>query len=521
MPAPADRRSRPSGPNEPELSAGEIRDRAAQAVVLVALRGLGIRAIGLAGYLALARLLEPGEFGVAAFGLSIAFLSHFLADVGIGPALIRRPEAPTRADYASVVGLQLAVTGATAAAAGAWWVATGSRTAGVTALFLASLPFFALRLPAAISLERQLRYRPVIAAELSEVLAYNVWAIGTVLGGWGVYGMASAAVVKSLVGTVVLASVGPNGWVRPALDLSRIRALLPFGVAFQASSALSIIREQTINLGTAAISGYHVLGLWAVANRVTSVPLLLFESLWRVSFPVMARLLATGERAEEMMRRGVRTTGVVAGLLLAPLAVGAPGVLEALLGAKWHEAGKVIPMIFFGMTVGVPISVVAIGYLYARGEAGAVLRTNLGLTATALAIAFAGLPVVGYVALGWALLAAALVDAYLLARAVRRSAGIALGRAVLAPSAAWLIAFAAGAAVLLTDWPRLVAALVASFVSAAVYVLIIHRLDRDATVRAFAVLRRLAAEARRRQQPVPGAEAFPFTGVALRGDERM
>ncbi len=522
MRASTGKRSRSEAADEPNLSPGEIRERAARGVVLVALRGLAIRIGGLAGYLVLARLLDPTDFGVAAFGLSFVFVAHFLIDVGVGPALIRRAAAPTRSDYAAVVGFQLAATSVIAAGAAIWAVASGARVAGVTAVFLASLPFLSFRLPAAISLERALDYRPFILSDLAEVLAYNGWAVGTVLAGWGVYGLASAAVVKTLAGTIVLSSMAPVKWVRPTADGTRVRSLLPFGLAFQASSAVSLGRDQAINFGTATIAGYHVLGLWAIANRLIGVPLLMFESLWRVSFPAMSKLLATGERPDEVLRRGVRMAAVAAGFLLAPLAVAAPPALSSALGDDWQKAGSVLPLVFLGMTAALPISVVAIGYLYACGEAGAVLRVNVAVTAAMIAVAFVGLPLVGYISLGCAQLAAALVDGYMLSRAVRRASGVEIGRGVVPATAAWLIAFGAGESLLLFSWPRLAAAVFGAVLAVSVYATAIVMFDRDSTVRTWRLIRTLPNAARRSRTSVAqDVTRPPFTGTTLPDEDSI
>ena len=59
-----------------------------------------------------------------------------------------------------------------------------------------SLPLLALRAPHAIALERALEYRPIAAIEFAESLVFYGWAIATVAAGWGVWGVASAAIAR-------------------------------------------------------------------------------------------------------------------------------------------------------------------------------------------------------------------------------------------------------------------------------------------------------------------------------------
>ena len=67
-----------------------------------------------------------------------------------------------------------------------------------------SLPLLALRAPHAIALERELRYAARSRRWTSpNPWSYYGWAIGAVWLGWGVWGLASAAVVRALTGSVL------------------------------------------------------------------------------------------------------------------------------------------------------------------------------------------------------------------------------------------------------------------------------------------------------------------------------
>ena len=77
-------------------------------------------------------------------------------------------------------------------------------TGAVTAIMAGSLPLLALRAPHAIALERALEYRPIASIEFAESVVFYGWAIATVAAGWGVWGVASAAVLRSLVGSALM-----------------------------------------------------------------------------------------------------------------------------------------------------------------------------------------------------------------------------------------------------------------------------------------------------------------------------
>lgn len=498
--------STPAGPTpDPYVEGGtEVRRRALVGIVSVGLRGVGIRLFGLAGYLVTARLLTPEDFGLAALGLTVTFAAHFLADTGIGAALIRHPEDPERRDYSAVVGLQTVVLGVVTLGLLGWALLSGSRTALVTTLFVASLPLLAFRLPAMISLERELRFGPSVRADLSEVFVFNVWIVGGALSGWGVYALATGAIVKTIVGTVVLNRLAPIGWVRPTIDPSRVRRLMSFGLTFQAASAVGLVREQIINIGTTAVAGFGVLGLWSIAGRVTSVPLLVFESLMRVSFPTMARLQGLGEELAELMERQTRRSTVLSGLVLAPSAVAATVVLPILLGSQWDKATIVLPFVFFGIMVSQPVSVIATGYLLAAGDARAVLRTSIAVMVTQVTVTAATLPTLGYIGMGLGHLTSALADGVVLSRAVHKHNGARLLRGVIPGALAFVPAIGIGLLVA-GDESRLLLGGLGTVLAPAIFTAIIWLVDRDAMTGLITLIRGLPQRMRRPPEPVPEA----------------
>ncbi len=433
-------------PVDPPEDRSSLRSAALSGVILLTVRGLGINLIGLIGYLALARLLTPHDFGLAALGLGIVFFAHFVADAGLGAALIRRPEDPAAGDYASVVGIQFGVLTAAVVAVAAWFAVAQNVVAAVSLIYVASLPVLAFRVPSSIALERHLRYRPMVVADVSELVVSTAWSIGAVLAGFGVYGLASGAVVRTIVGTVVLNRLGPIGWIRPSRDLRRVRSLLGFGVTFQLSSAVTLARDQGLNFGTAALLGYTTLGLWTLVSRCLAVPLLVFSSLWRVSFPAMSRMLARGEDVHELMRRNVGAAGVLGGLVYVPMAIGLPPLIPAIVGARWAGALLVLPYILLGLLVAMPISVVASGFLLAKGDAASLLRVNVGISGLNLGVALVLMPLVGYLALGVAQSAAGVADAWLLSQAVHKWGGPPLFSRTIAPTLSAVLAFAVVAA---------------------------------------------------------------------------
>ena len=486
-----------------QLRGQELRDRAASGAVLIAVRSAAVLALGLLGYLVFARVLSPAEFGVGALGLSITFFGHFLADAGIGPALLRRQDAPTRMELASVAGFQLAVMSLAMVVVGLWAFLFRSHTAAVAAVFLAGLPFLAVRVPAAIMLERGLHYRPIVLSEFIEVLVFNVVAVIAVLLGSGVFGLAGASIVKSLAGTLALARLAPGLMLRPTFRVAPLRGLMAFGLTFQASTVVSLARDGLFNVGIAAIGGYTLLGFWAVASRLMSIPASIFEAVSRVSFPALSRLLGNGEDPRQPIERGLALGAILATSLLTPLATAGSDALAGVLGHQWREAGTVLPTICLATSIGMPISVVATGFLYALGDARTVLTANLALTAAAFAAGLVLLPLTGYQGLGGALMVGTFVDAWLLSRALQRHAEVRTLPHLVRPVAAGVLGYVAGSLASSLISGPLPAAAVAAATSVAVYFGCLALVDRSE----LAVAGRLVGRSLRRAAGARSPEA--------------
>src|SRR6185312_1651928 len=210
-----------------------------------------------------------------------------------------------------------------------------------------------------------------------ESLTYYCWAVATVFLGWGVWSLASATVVRAVAGSALMAMASPLGFVTPKYERRSLRSMLAFGLGFQAVGIAAVATAQGVNLVVAAAGGVQLLGYWSLANRLLQVPFWLFQALWRVSYPMMARLRALGENTRPTIERFAGITTIATGAILAPLAASAHDLVPALFGDRWAPAASPMPWAAAGLAIGGPISVAAAGYLYSESD----VRTPLFATA--------------------------------------------------------------------------------------------------------------------------------------------
>ena len=491
------------------LSTPEVRRRAVTGAVVDALRAIGVRLVALLGTLVTARLLTPYEFGLVAIGTTVFLFGSFLDDGGIGIALVRRPEPPTKSELQALVAFQFALDVMLVGGIGLIMLPFGL-LGQVTTVIVLSLLFSAFRAPAAIHYERRLNYRPMALVDVVETIIYYVWAIVTISLGWGVWGLATAFVVRSLVGMVLLLALTPEGRVAPVPSWNKVRKLLGFGFRYQAVNLLHMLRDQGVNIAIASLGGVAMLGLWGVAWRIIQMPVSLFAALWRVSYPGMSRLVAAKEDVGNTIERVIALVAIGTGVLVVPLAASASAWIHVLIGAEWANAASAIPPACFAMAFGVPISVALAGYLWAIGNGSVPLRaTALSIPATLLLL-LPLLPVIGVAGAGVAYIASSAVESVFFVRAARRTASFRIGvrlatpvmLAVVSASCGWLVARWIG--------PDLAGALLSSTVALGVFIgglVAVHRADlADAWTllgRGFRGVVATPADARRQPQPKP------------------
>lgn len=443
------------------------------------MRGIGIRFVGLVGTAVTARLLTPYDFGLVAFGATVVVFGSFLSDGGVGTALIRRPEPPTKSELQALVAFQFGLD--VVVVVGVTLVMLPFGLLGqVTAVIVSALPFGAFRAPAYIIYERRLNYRPMAIVEVVETSSYYIWAIATISIGWGVWGLATAAIVRGVVGSGLVWTLLPEGRLAPVPSWTKVRSLLGFGFRYQAVGFLQMLRDQGVNFAVVTFGGVAVLGLWSVAWRILQIPYSFFVALWRVSFPGMSRLVAAGEDVGGTIERVIAVVAVGTGVLVAPLAASANPWIHVLIGAKWAKAAPAIPPSCFAMMFGVPISVALAGYLWAIGSASVPLRaTIVGLPAMAV-ILLPLLPFIGVAAAGLAYVASAFIESVFFVYGARRTTSFRIGRRLATPVGVAVVAAACGWLVARWVGPNLAGALASSAVAVTVYLAglaAVHRAD--------------------------------------------
>jgi O-antigen/teichoic acid export membrane protein len=471
------------------LTDSVMRSRAKSGIFFVGSWGAMNLIVGFGGNLVLARLLLPRDFGIVAIGATLMMFTTSLADGGLGSGLIRLERAPDRRELKAALALQLALTGVLAvAASGVGWMLGGAGL--VVALMMVALPLAALQTPGRVMLSREMRFKALSTVEAIANMAYYAWAIALVVAAdAGVWALASAVVVRAIVLAIGVTAVsGQRMWPSFA-GATALRPVIAFGLRFQGVSLAGMLREQGLNVGVAAIAGVGTLGVWTLTKRLLEFPALMFEPLHRVSFPLLSHVLAAKQDPARMLDRGVAVASTASGVVLVSMGVSTPELVPFVFGEQWRPVGEILPWICAALLVAGPLSVVAVGFLYASDAPSVVLRATILHSLALFAVAFSLLPIVGAAAIGMGSLAGAIVDAAIMARAIRQRSSARPLDGLLPTLAVAALAGAAGFGVSAASGPGVITGVEAALAAAAVYVGVLTVVRRSVVLETLRMIR--------------------------------
>ncbi len=340
---------------------------------------------------ALARLLSPGDYGLAGLAAVYVGLATVVAQFGIGAALIQRVELTPRFVRA---GFTASILLGALAAALLWFTAPLAAAAlgneqlipiirGLCLTFLLANPGFV----AEALLQRNLAWRSLMWVELAAfVLGYALPAVFLAAAGYGVWALVGSALGQHFVRTAVLLKLQPHPkWPRIGPE---IREVLGFGSRFTLARIFNYTAGQGDNLVVGRVLGIVALGYYSRAFKLMLILVTYFATVaTKVLFPTMSRLQGEPERLRAAYLAGAAVLALVSAPLGALLVILAPEFVGVMLGPRW--APSIVP--FQILTAGIMLRNVYLMAYCLDGAVGAMRKRTLRDGIYALAVVLGSL----------------------------------------------------------------------------------------------------------------------------------
>lgn len=306
----------------------------------------GVRFLGIAQTVVLARLLSPSDFGMYAMISLATGTLNLLTSMGIGEAVIQsRHEVRATLDSAFCLNLVRGVVLYVAIFLVAPWIEQFFVTPGLaTLLRIAGLTLLlgAANNVGPILFSKELDYRRASLYAQSPLLVSTLVSIGLAIWLRNVW----ALVLSQLAAAMVMLPL--SYWIHPfrprfRLDREASRHLIRYGANIFGSSPLFYVSNHIDELVVGRRFGSRTLGAYQLAYNTSALPAMyLSELVMSVLFPVLARLQLAPAMLREAYLKTLRHLANVSLPLSALLFAFAPEFIRVVYGTKWETAAPLL-----------------------------------------------------------------------------------------------------------------------------------------------------------------------------------
>jgi O-antigen/teichoic acid export membrane protein len=433
----------------------------------------------------LARLLDPGDFGLYALATLAILLLTIFRDMGLGSVLILRQDYDERAQ-GTVVTMMLALglfaaVGLVLLAPLAAMLFDEPRLDEVLVVLSISSIFGAVTWTYDVLLQRDLEFRRRFVAQMAQTACYTLVAVPLALAGADVWSLVGGALAAGLVGSVVTFVLAPSH-PRPRLDRAAARDAFSSGRGFIGQGILTLVRQNADYLVVGRLLGASSLGLYTMAYRLAELPYVgVAEPVSRVMFPGLSRMRHRGEDAPSAFAAAIRMVALFTCPLGVVLSAVADPFVEGILGEKW--LGMTVPLMILGLWGAIrPLETSVLWLLNSLGHADLVAKLLAGVLVFLLPAFIVGAATAGLAGVAAVTLMEMVVSLPLLMWFTRQRIGLlladqwaALRPIVLALPGTWVAAWITATA--LEALPALAALCASVTVGVAVYAVSVRILE--------------------------------------------
>ena len=349
--------------------------------------------VTLLGQLALAWLLVPDDFGLAALALSFSTIATLFSAASFRTLLIQRREDFTKlSSDVFWLGLCVQVIGGLLifflAPFGAQWFGD-ERVASLIRIIAVSTPLSAISMVHWAKLQSDLRFGTVASIQFGQGLLQTGSSVVLATMGFGPFSFVlprlwvplfEMLAVRLTAGRIAIAQPSPIAWLALVAPTAWI-AVYAFLQSLGPSASVFVLGH----MENAEVVGYFSWGYQVAAQAVY----LLSINLGQVLFPALSTLGGDDHRLRVIFREPLAAGTALTAFICAIQALLAQPAIELFFDARWLPSAPVIVFLSLGLSLS-PMNVVAASTLLSRGS----FRLVSVLTAIQVAL-IAGMAAVG------------------------------------------------------------------------------------------------------------------------------
>jgi O-antigen/teichoic acid export membrane protein len=299
--------------------------------------------------MALARLLDPKDFGLVAMVTVFTGVLNLFRDFGLSQATVQRADV-TEEQISTLfwinvlVGILLCII----LAASAPFVASfyrEPRLVWVTLIVATSFVFNGAGVQHMALLERQMRFTTLAVIDVVSLSASTFLGIAMALAGFRYWALVASAISLPLITTASLWLA--TGWIpgRPRNGVG-LRSLMYFGGGL---TLVNLIVYTAYNLEKVLLGrfwGAGVLGVYGRAYQLSNIPTDNINSaFWGVAFSGLSRVRHDPDRFKSYFLRGYSLVLALTIPITIAAALFAHDLVFVVLGPKWNEAADIFRLL--------------------------------------------------------------------------------------------------------------------------------------------------------------------------------
>lgn len=318
-----------------------LKNRSVKGLLWAASESAGVATISFVGFVVLARLLSPEDFGVVALATVFVYFCNLITGHNFADALVQRRELDAEhldTAFWSTLGLALFLMAACLLGAGpvSDWMGEPDLAEALRWLSVL-LPLAALSSVQMAMFRREMRFDAVARRVLLGRSLGAVAGITAALNGYGFWSL----VIQQIVGQgATTAAFYAGAWL-PRLRFCprRFRELFGFGMHVSANQVISGAGEQVLNLSVGALFGTVALGYFTLAWRaVNLIRSLVSSAVYQVGLSAFSKLQQDRDAVARSFLSATRISCLIGFPIGAGIALVNEPLVLAMFSDHWRES---------------------------------------------------------------------------------------------------------------------------------------------------------------------------------------
>lgn len=377
---------------------GAVAHRASRALGWSLLNTVAARLGTLAIGIALARVLDPSDFGVFAIATVTMLAVLSFNELGVSLAIVRWPDDPARiAPTVNTISVATSALLTVLLLVCAPWISAGlgdARATPVVQVMALAIMINGLVATPAAMLQREFMQKQRTIADQTNAWLGAIVSLVLALAGMGAMSLAVGRLAGSVVSAVMLYAWSPAPY-RFGWDRDVAKRLVAFGMPLAVASIVVFASGYADQIIVGSQLGVEALGFYVLAFNLASWPVSIFSQPLRAVAPAaFAKLQQDREAMVRNFLRVLRLLTVVAVPACLAISGAAAPVIAFLYGPKWLPAADILVFLAALAVARIWFELVY-DYLVVLGRSGSVLVIQVIWFLAAVPAMLAGVALVG------------------------------------------------------------------------------------------------------------------------------